>query len=471
MIERLFKDESGMTMGLAVIMIVLIGVMGAGLLTFVSTDLNAVVEVNQGQKALEVADAGVQAAKQQLITDGAPRIHYDGGVDDVAWSYCYGVTGCSSASPSSTGSAGMTVNVDGNTAKVTIISVVWSPGTYKVVSEGQVGVARRKIEALLRHDADIDIPAAYFTRGNITLTGSADPVGVSFFGLGNVDVGGNVNWGTANDAYFGAWAATSGTGPYPNVLGSYPNGYNTTARGSALPGVGVLGTITGTNAQIARGIRSYDATTVPRMRSDFSADGVAGQQSTEIGFPFEVPTPAEDKEEIEILRQRALAQETPSKPLYIDSNPGNGVDDPGLPNGSKDIDLWPSGSDYQTVVFYKYAAYNSANRVSYKAGASSCGTTTNKGVIVVENGDMQFNSNKRFDGGIIVRAYDSSGNLLPTSGGLYNASGTPCLYGYVNTSGGMTVTGTMNPGTAPELGSLSTFRGSMEQISWRELYQ
>ena len=74
MVRRLIKDESGATMGLAVIMIVLIGVMGAGLLTFVATDLTAVAEASQGQKAFEMADAGVEAAKNQLKLDA--RLSY-----------------------------------------------------------------------------------------------------------------------------------------------------------------------------------------------------------------------------------------------------------------------------------------------------------------------------------------------------------------------------------------------------------
>ncbi len=81
MLHKLLKEESGAALGLAVIMIVLIGVMGAGLLTFVMTDLNAVVEVNQGQKALETAEAGVQAARWELLTDAtadATTNGYDG---------------------------------------------------------------------------------------------------------------------------------------------------------------------------------------------------------------------------------------------------------------------------------------------------------------------------------------------------------------------------------------------------------
>ncbi|CAN5888355.1 hypothetical protein BH23ACT11_BH23ACT11_16060 [soil metagenome] len=76
MLERFLKDESGIALGLAVIMIVLIGVMGAGLLVFVRNDLMAVVEVNRGQKAFEIADAGVEAARRRLLADSR-RQHYD----------------------------------------------------------------------------------------------------------------------------------------------------------------------------------------------------------------------------------------------------------------------------------------------------------------------------------------------------------------------------------------------------------
>ena len=74
MLERLAKGESGVVMGLAVILVVLIGVMGAGLLVFVRSDLEAVVKVNQGQRALNLADAGVQAARRQLPRTRSPTI-------------------------------------------------------------------------------------------------------------------------------------------------------------------------------------------------------------------------------------------------------------------------------------------------------------------------------------------------------------------------------------------------------------
>ena len=75
--RKLVRDESGMTMALAIMMIVLIGVMGAGLLTFVSTDLESVLEVNQGQRAQEMADVGVDAAKRHLAVQDAMPSSYD----------------------------------------------------------------------------------------------------------------------------------------------------------------------------------------------------------------------------------------------------------------------------------------------------------------------------------------------------------------------------------------------------------
>src|SRR5215213_2245916 len=76
MIRRFARDESGMAMAVAIFMVLLIGVMGAGLLTFVMSDTKSVLEVNKGQKAMDIAEAGVQAAKAHLRVDSF-RQHYD----------------------------------------------------------------------------------------------------------------------------------------------------------------------------------------------------------------------------------------------------------------------------------------------------------------------------------------------------------------------------------------------------------
>jgi type II secretory pathway component PulK len=71
MIRRLLREERGMALGLAVIVVVIVGVMGAGLLTFVATDLEAVVAVNRGEQAFELAEAGIEVAKAHLANDSS----------------------------------------------------------------------------------------------------------------------------------------------------------------------------------------------------------------------------------------------------------------------------------------------------------------------------------------------------------------------------------------------------------------
>ena len=95
-VRRFVDDESGMTLVLAIIMIVLIGAMGAGLLAFVNRDFLTVAQENRGQKAFEMADAGVAAAKRQLLSDcgsnASCKDHYDDtaagvvGNQDLQWS-------------------------------------------------------------------------------------------------------------------------------------------------------------------------------------------------------------------------------------------------------------------------------------------------------------------------------------------------------------------------------------------------
>lgn len=455
MIGKLARDESGMTMGLVVIMIVLIGVLGAGLLTFVRTGLNSVVEVNQGQKALEVADAGVQAAQRQLVTDNDAVTNYDG-VSDSPWSYCYMQTGCTSATPTTPGSAGMTIDTGTGSARVTILTIGGVSPTFRVISEGTVGNAKRKVEAILRIRSKVTFPRAYLTRNNLTLTGSASPSGVSFFAMGNAN--GNNKPMSGDDGYYLKWAATPDSG-------SYPNAYNERARDSALAGIGALGTVT----DVPNPGRSYGSNTCPAIVRNYATDSPPAGCATKMAFPFYVPTDAEDREQLEVLRQRALTQETRTRPLYIDSDPGNQRRDPGLLPGNQPINDWPSGSDFGTVRFYAYAAYNSSNTVSYSV-PFPCGDETAKGIIAVENGDFKYAANNAFNGAVIVRAYNASGASIPTQG-KFEANGTPCLKGYANSGGDMTISGNINAGQVPDLANQVVFRDNAGRISWRELYE
>ena len=120
MIRRLLREERGMALGLAVIVVVIVGVMGAGLLTFVATDLEAVVAVNRGEQAFELAEAGIEVAKAHLANYSSPaewssgELHMAGMVE---------------------GSVTVTVEYDAES------------GTFEAVSTGDYRETSRKIEA------------------------------------------------------------------------------------------------------------------------------------------------------------------------------------------------------------------------------------------------------------------------------------------------------------------------------------
>jgi hypothetical protein len=332
------------------------------------------------------------------------------------------------------------------------------------------------------------MPTTYFAWGDLTLTGSINPDGISFFSLRNVSILSNgVNLGTQTDQYYGRWAETSGPGPYPNASGSYPNDFNRKARDDARGGIGAWGTVTDPHAKASLNTRSFGSNSCPFVVADYdSYTKPPGAPSTcastqRIAFPFQVPDPAQDSQQIDVLRERALQlEQITGTTHYLDSIPGNGQDDAGLSNGARTISSWPSGSTYSTVVFYKFATYDSSNNVNYNppSAQAPCGaedspapTGAARGVIVVENGDITWSGNRGFYGAAISRPYDSSGNLLTTADENFRAEGEVCLRGYANAGGDMYLAGDIDFGSAPELGSLAPFTGDTEMVSWRELYQ
>jgi hypothetical protein len=93
--------------------------MGAGLLTFVSTDLQSVMAVNRGEQAFELAEAGVEVAKAHLANDPTP----------ADWS-----------------SGELRMNgMEDNSVSVTVGH--GEDGTFEVVSTGRYRETKRKIEA------------------------------------------------------------------------------------------------------------------------------------------------------------------------------------------------------------------------------------------------------------------------------------------------------------------------------------
>ncbi|MGH3144296.1 MAG: hypothetical protein ACRDTR_00670 [Rubrobacter sp.] len=119
MIGWLNDDERGMALGIAVIMVAVIGVMAAGLLTFVAADLDALVEVNRGQQAFELAEAGIEVAKAHLAEDPSPSDWASGELhmEDVG-----------------DNSVAVTVEHDGS--------------RFKATSTGRYGSTRRRVEAV-----------------------------------------------------------------------------------------------------------------------------------------------------------------------------------------------------------------------------------------------------------------------------------------------------------------------------------
>jgi type II secretory pathway component PulK len=120
MIRRLLPEERGMALGLAIIVVVIVGVMGAGLLTFVATDLEAVLAVNRGEQAFELAEAGIEVAKAHLANDPNP----------ADWS-----SGELQMAGMSEGSVTVTVEYDDESR------------TFEAISTGEYRETKRKIEA------------------------------------------------------------------------------------------------------------------------------------------------------------------------------------------------------------------------------------------------------------------------------------------------------------------------------------
>ena len=446
--HRLLRDESGIAMGLAVIVVVIVGVMGAGLLVFVRNDLEAVVEVNQGQRAFEMADAGVQAAKQQLNED-SDSDRYDGeGEDDVPWSFDENNSSCGDL-----GNSGMCLkDLDNNPSTDDMVNVTIesnSDDTLTVISTGGYGAAKRKIEAVFTQESEISIPPAYFAGETLSINGSAGSSGISLFSRGNVNLGKNFELSNETDKYFEKWAETD-----DNY--SYPNDFNPTPRPSEKVGIGAAGEIIGSNGNgnntsredTAPGTRSFDRNTETQFVAEDAEEG------EEITFPFDTSNDVQDLEALREQSQRLEAKDSDDFDYYRTE--------------ASSIDEWPPNSDYGTVVFYDLQeGSNNTIRYNINESGNNCDNTDYeppyKGVIVINNGNFEMAGTTDFSGGIIVRGIgDSSGNFTGT--------GTACLKGYANVSGKLDMQGTFDAGAAPDLRQLPSF-SEMRLISWRELYE
>lgn len=481
--ENLVRDEAGMTMGLAVIMVVLIGVMGAGLLTFVQRDLNSVVEVNQGQKALDLADAGVEAAQHHLWVDNV-KAHYD--VDTLTrpdyraacdvpatdkgektsppenWSPEGGVT-----KTFADGSFTVTVRwLGSNTDPVCKSPVAPEPGTdyFLVTSTGNQGDATRKVESIFSTE-DNGAPRAFYAEKNITLSGGSCIKDVSLFTPGDVTINGGAEI-YGEDLAYQKWASPT-----------YANPYNKVERKTNAAGIGAGGTINppgrgadkdnpkcgGSGSGLSKNFRDYDSTTTPKF--------VAGSPSSgQMTYPFK---PTLNNVDANALCERAKIQESAT---------GDGAHyQPVGKSGNYNLNTWPVGGtdttttsgSTTTIVCVDYTGGNTGKAIWDVDGTSrlsapydtNCEKPIRRGILVVRNGNFETGSNKAlFSGVVVVRG----GSVA--DGDFKDTGSSTCLEGFANTSDEITINGNVQPYSTLDLANTPGFH-SVTPYSWRELYE
>jgi len=453
---KLARDEAGVAMGLAVVLIVIVGVMGAGLLVFVRNDLQAVVQTNQGQEAFETSEAGVQAAKRQLLSD-ATEESYDGqNGDDSPWSYS---------------SNGRELNFDENNVNVSIRHLPFHADDdscdddsgdqqnhpycapvakngendkrnfFRVVSTGEFdnGDARRKVEAIY-NTYDLGVPKAYYSPKTIEINGNACIKDVSVFSLKSIENGGGSGCKSkgGGKGKGGGKDKSSITGT-DRAYGDWQNAYNSTARdgnntdaGFAAP-EGVEDKVEG---------RDYDGST----DRSFVQEPSDPQKPEEITFPFEHKSQEGERDEarIDFFREEARKQERETGDSSHFQSGGS-------------ISEWPENSTYSTVV-YVDASGASGGKVNWKV-KGDCKDKTLKGTLIIDGAGLQVSGKDTFSGVTIIR------------GGEFKNTGSSCWDGFVNADDGMKLSGTPDPLVSEEVVNFRPGFYGVRQWSWRELYE
>lgn len=445
MLRRLVKEESGVALGLAIIMIVLIGVMGAGLLVFVRNDLEAVVEVNQGQKAFNLADAGIQVARRELLSQPAVNFYDGDGADNSGWAYTR-----------QSGAPIKTLNLEEGTVTVTIQYLLPSTSRqvgqadhapellpdgqtdypdgrdyFKITSEGQAGEARRKVEAIY-YTADLDMPKGYYTPGNIELQGTADVNDVSLFAESDVTLAGSASVRGTDRAY-GDW---------------YNPPFNDKRRASTSAGIGAGEQIDGDSTSDL-GTRDFDANTFPRLVLKDPPDN-PNQGNNEISFPFDYRS----QPDMDYLRDEAIKQEEETGQDNYRQVSG----------GQQRLRSWPEDSTDRTVVFVEYTG-DGNNEVVWEVPGACTDDPPKRGTLVISNGNFEMEQNQALFSGIVVVRGGSY-----EEGSSTDAGEGSCIEGYVNATGTITIAGKVQSSTPASEDDRPGFF-DVKLWSWRELYE
>lgn len=451
MFRRLTKEESGLALPLAIGVMVIVGVMGAGLLVFVNRDLESVIEVNRGQKAFEIAEAGVVSAKRHLLSDNEPA-HYD--IDDSSRTDFYGSscnvsdTGVPTVSQDWSPAGGATrsfaegqftvtirwMNPDPSSATCTNkapVTPTQGARYFQVISTGEFNGARRKVEAIY-NTYDVGTPKAYYTPNDMKLAGSSNVNDVSLFAKGDVTISGGATVSGTDQAY-GNWNNPP---------------YNIASRPTANAGIGAGGNI---DSEVSG--RDYDGADGPNPRFVLTPSNPQ-DPATEMTFPFD--------DEAQMIggqrdqsRMDFLSEEAKSNGVYYQSSGGT------VNIGSSFV--WPTDATDRTVVFVEYTGAGGVNRVDWEVGSD--GDPPVKGTLVVKGGNFRMTQNKACLKGVVI-----------IRGGVYedgdstDTGGNTCIDGFVNASGVIEIKGSVEPMSSADTLNRPGFYG-VKLWSWRELYE
>lgn len=486
--RKLRRDESGIALPIAIFVMVLIGVMGAGLLVFVRNDLEAVIEVNRGQKATEIAEAGVAAAKRQLKSDNVRR-HYDatpindclaGQRVEVEEDWSPATTGsnadCTDVAVPKPSGPGVRKDFAGGRFVVTIQCYKQeavdttcagidesAPGSetvaerryFKITSRGYFPAdgsgAVRTVQAIY-YTASLPYPTAYYSFKNIEFVGNASVRGVSFFAKQNIvgTQGGSVTIDRIAPALYTHWNTT---------LLVPPSQYNTVTRtdlaGSPLVGVGfgaegLVCADKNCTSSGADGYNDYDSTTGTKgknlkfQRKPTGAANTPNAAGT-ISHPFDPPGNLNTDLPIAYWEEDAREQGTYKTPAQI----GNKIDNSN----------WPATQTPRNVFFVE--AGGQTIDIDYRVDKSPI---VPEGVIVVRNGNLSISNASNGFKGIIVVTGDG------TNTGNYTSTGNDTVTGFVIADGTMKIGGTVEPSVAVgDFSSMPAYH-SVNLWSWRECY-
>ena len=500
MVKQLVRDESGMALGIAIFVMVIVGVMGAGLLVFVRNDLEAVVEVNQGQKSFDVADAGTQVAKQQLLGDKVPS-HYDvedltacdtnSGDPDDATDTANDIPRSPSTENWAPGAGGQTRTFAGGQFTVTIqwlnqdptapagciapkttLSPVPGVDYFKVISTGKHGNATRRIETIYE-TYNLNVPRAYYTPGKINIAGTACIDSVSLFtsstavdaidfdGSGGCSSGGHIK---GPDLAYGDWNKP----PFNTTPRSGPDCSMTRADGTVVTktcaGVAAVG---GVKDSTRLGSLDYDSTTTPKFVQTPSSP----QSTNEITFPFDLGSQPD---------ANRLCDEAKAQGHYVtDDTTSTSTDFPNTKwSNTTGIPSWPSPSTNQTVVCYEFTNLGNSHTLRWTvtgnetlaAPYDACKGPIRKGTLVIKNGGFSIKSGSNvalFRGVVVTRGPEAAQS---SEVGDATLTGNNCLDGFVNSTGTIKIAGAVIPASSEEANDRPGFYG-VRTWSWRELYE